>query len=361
MNYTKPLSFIIVGSGWRSLFYARIAKKYPKQFQLKYMLCRSQEKADKMATEHGIPTTTSIETCEEAKPDFVVIAVSKNSLCAETMKWARKGFAVLCETPAAGSIEELKELWDLTQRGAKIQIAEQYHRYPSMVAGLDAIEKGLLHDPYAVSLSMAHDYHGASLIRRMLQPDNPTNLKLEYLSGAQYTFPVTETDSRYGDITDGRVKSSTRSVITMGFAGGKVAFYDFDGTLYHSYIRTRHVNVQGKDGEWSDTMLRYVDEQHLPVTEQLKVWLDPRYACLETEELCRKSIEWSPIINMDNEQDEYAIATMMFDMGEYIRGGEEVYPMAEALEDAYLFLLIREAVAAPGKNILPEKMPWQVL
>ena len=113
MSHTKPLTFIIVGSGWRSLFYVRIAQKYPELFQLKYMLCRSQEKADKMSTEHGVTTTTSIEVCEEAKPDFVVIAVSKNSLCTETMQWAQKGFAVLCETPAAGTLEELKEMLDL--------------------------------------------------------------------------------------------------------------------------------------------------------------------------------------------------------------------------------------------------------
>lgn len=358
MNGTRPLTFIIVGSGWRSLFYARIAKKYPEQFQLKYMLCRSQEKADRMAAEHDIPTTTSIEACEEARPDFVVIVASKNSLCSETMKWAKKGFAVLCETPAAGTPEELKELWELSQKGAKIQIAEQYHRYPSMAAGLEEIKSGKLHEPHAVSLTMAHDYHGVSLIRRMLQPDNSPGLRLEYLSGVRYSFPVTETDSRYGDITDGRVKNANRDVITMGFAGGKMAFYDFDGTLYHSYIRTRHVNVQGRDGEWNDTVIRYVDEKHLPQTESLKPLLKPEYACLETEKLKEQSRQWSFTVIMDEEQDEYAIATMMLDMREYIETGREVYPMAEALEDAYVYLLMQEAVKHPGEKIIPEKMPW---
>ena len=50
-----PLSFVIVGSGWRSEFYVRIAKQYPEQFNLKYMLCRSQEKADKMAAKYDMP------------------------------------------------------------------------------------------------------------------------------------------------------------------------------------------------------------------------------------------------------------------------------------------------------------------
>ena len=43
--------FIIVGSGWRSLYYVRIAKAMPNVFCLDAMYCRTQEKADKMAKE----------------------------------------------------------------------------------------------------------------------------------------------------------------------------------------------------------------------------------------------------------------------------------------------------------------------
>lgn len=354
----QPLSFTIIGSGWRALFFARIAKRYPEQFTLKYMLCRTQEKADRMAAEYGIPTTISPEECEQAKPDFVVVAVSKNSLYQETKKWAEKGFPVLCETPAANNIEDLKALWELVQSGAKIQIAEQYHRYPIMAAGLKAIAEGRLHDPYAVSLSMAHDYHGVSLIRRMLQPDAPMSLQPECLWGEQYSFPVTETDSRYGAITDGRIKQGDRKVVTMKFTNGKVAFYDFSGVQYHSFIRARHVNVQGRDGEWNDTFLRYVDEAYAPHQEEVKAWLNPAYSALNTEELERQAVKWQPAVIMDNEQDEYAIATMMYDMREYIAGGREVYPMAEALEDAYLYLLMQEATDNPGCKIEPQSMPW---
>lgn len=54
-----PLSFVVVGSGFRSLFYARIAKRFPQFFTLKYLLCRTEEKAQKLNAEYGIPTTTS--------------------------------------------------------------------------------------------------------------------------------------------------------------------------------------------------------------------------------------------------------------------------------------------------------------
>lgn len=357
----KPLSFAIIGSGYRAVFWSKVAKRYPEQFELKYMYCRTREKAERITTEYDIPTTSSIEELEAAKPDFVVVAVSKGSICTVTKEWAQKGYPVLCETPAAMTVEELKELWFLTQNGAKIQVAEQYHRYPIMLAGVRAIAEGKLKEPYAVRLSVAHDYHGVSLIRRMLQPQNPEKLRLEYVEGRKYTFPVRETDSRYGAIKDGSIKDRERSILTMQFADGKVAFYDFSGVQYRSFIRSRHVNVQGQDGEWNDTWLRYVDEHFEPVTEKVLPWLNPKYNFLETPQLVQESMEWNGAMEMTPVQEEYAVASMMYDMRAYIEDGVEVYPMAEAVEDAYVFLLMEEAQKHPGEPVYPEAMPWHIV
>ena len=167
----NPLSFIIIGSGWRAMFYVRIAKKYPHLFRLQYMLCRTEEKAERIRKEQRIPVTLSEVECEKARPDFVVAAVTKNAVFDVTKKWALKGFPVLSETPAAMELWQLKELWNLKQnKGAGIQVAEQYHRYPLLAAGLRYIIKNTetahlnLAEPYAVTLSAAHDYHGISLI-----------------------------------------------------------------------------------------------------------------------------------------------------------------------------------------------------
>ena len=111
---------------------------------------------------------------------IVVVAVSRPSLVTETKKWVQMGYPVLCETPAADTVEDLKELWEMVQNGAKLQIAEQYHRYPILAAGLKAIADGKLADPYAVRLSMAHDYHGYSLIRRMLEPKEPMKHQYDF-------------------------------------------------------------------------------------------------------------------------------------------------------------------------------------
>ena len=73
-------SFIIIGSGWRSEFYIRIAKALPEHFQLKALLCRSEEKVQYFTDTYGIKATPSILECIGLEPDFVVVAVNKSSI-----------------------------------------------------------------------------------------------------------------------------------------------------------------------------------------------------------------------------------------------------------------------------------------
>ena len=117
------LRFIVVGSGWRSLFYWRIAQALPERFELCAMLCRTEEKAEKMHREYGVPVSTSAEQCIALHPDLVVVAVNKASIAAVSTEWLARGFAVLCETPAALEEDALRALWQLHQQGAKLQVA----------------------------------------------------------------------------------------------------------------------------------------------------------------------------------------------------------------------------------------------
>ena len=41
-----------------------------------------------------------------------------------------------------------------------------------------------------------------------------------------------------------------------------------------------------------------------------------------------------------------------------LAGGPEAYPLREALEDAYYWLLFTEAVRHPWEAVRPEYMPW---
>lgn len=147
-------------------------------------------------------------------------------------------------------------------------------------------------------------------------------------------------------------------MVTIEFECGKTAWYDWDGVQYHTFIRSRHLNVQGQTGEWNDTMLHYVDANHEPHAEMVSPWVDPRYKDLMTMDLIQQEKSWSPMIDMNNIQDELAVGSMMYDMRDFIENGKEVYPLAEALADAYTWLLIDEASKNPGQVICSEDMPF---
>ena len=164
------LSYVIVGSGYRARFYARIARTYPSLFSAMF-LCRSEEKAALMTRETGVPAVWSAEEAMAFHPEFVVVVVNKASIADVCAEWVNRGYPVLMETPAGMTREQLLRLWDLSQNGARIAVAEQYHRYPDIIAGLQAIADGKIGTPGTAYLSVAHDYHGMSLIRRMLRTE----------------------------------------------------------------------------------------------------------------------------------------------------------------------------------------------
>lgn len=351
------IRFAIAGSGWRSLFYWRIACAYPKLFQVTAMYCRSEEKAETMRRKYGVPAVTSEAEVRAANPEFIVVAVNKASICEVSIHWMEMGYPVLCETPAALTLDELNRLWELhTEKGAKLQVAEQYVLYPSFAAGIAAVRRGYLNKPYVIDISAAHDYHAASLIRRYLG----IGMEQVAVSGRCYRLPVEETDSRYGAVTDGSVKLRERVRMTFDFESGRSAFYDFDGVQYHSFIRGRHLRVQGQCGELDDDILRYVDEAH----QVHEVRMETQWAsdgsgiscvCLNGEVLYENPF-WQLGERHLLSQDETAIGTMLLGMRDYVATGREVYPLAEALQDAYIRILMSEVLEKAEKSDFETKV-----
>lgn len=352
----NALRFIVIGSGWRSLFYARIAAAYPQHFQLLGMLCRGEEKAERMRREYGIPAMVSEEELDRLRPDFVVVAVNKASISQVSAHWAMKEYPVLCETPAALTMEELNHIWELhTAQGCRIQVAEQYLRYPVHAAGIQIMERGLLGSLNAMDLSAVHDYHGVSLMRHYLG----TGLEPVKIWGKRYTYPVMETDSRDGAITDGSVKERDRARLTFEFEGGKTAFYDFSNVQYHSYIRSRRLQVQGVRGELNNQVVRFVGEDNLPVEAELELQRTMDGNGIDRITLDRELLYQNPLgSQVGLPEDETAIASMMLDMRQFIQDGTEVYPLREALQDSYLRILMKEALDHPGMVVESREQKW---
>ena len=226
------LSYVIVGSGYRSEYFARIARDYPHLFRALY-LCRSVEKVALMSAHTGIPATMSIDECLAFEPDFAVIAVDRPHIPDVAEEWLDRGIPVLVETPIANSADKLRRLWERGSAGDKIVCCEQYHRYPILAAGLRAVRRGRIGTPTSLYLSLLHDYHGASILRHAL--DVPVGEPVT-MYGFRHTAPVVETDSRYGAVYDGRTRDEERDVISLSFASGKMALIDFSPVQYRSAV-----------------------------------------------------------------------------------------------------------------------------
>ena len=331
------LSYVIVGSGWRAEFYGRIARAHPDLFRALF-LCRSEEKARRMQARTGVDAVLTEDEAAAFRPDFIVVAVDRAHLVDVTEHWTQRGYPVVVETPVGDSEANLARLEGLESRGARIVCCEQYHRYPILAEGLRLIGEGVLGEPHSMTISLAHDYHAASLIRRALK----VGRERYTIHAERFKQPVVETDSRGGQIRDGRIGQETLTRALITFESGKSAIYDFSGTQYHSFIRSRHITVRCERGEWSDTMVCGLDARNDPWRKPLLPEIPGKYRCLDTQYLNDLRKAWRPELHLDGLQDEFAIATLLLDMGEYLKGSPSPYPLWEAIEDARFWLKLEQ-------------------
>lgn len=343
----KTSNFIIIGSGWRSLFYVRIAKALPKVFNLQALLCRTTEKAQKIAEENSIYTTTSIEECRKLNPDFVVVAVSKKDIFNVAKEWLDYGFTVLMETPVALDEKMVEEAKSIQKSGKKLVVAEQYIFYPEYSAILKLLKEKTIGSVDYLSISCAHEYHGSSLIRNFL---GETELP-QKITSKTFAFPTVETLSRYEKFNDGRISDKKRTIALFEFANKKVALYDFDSEQYRSPIRKNLLKIQGTKGEIHDRTVYYLDENNEAKESEIVV----KSKIYETEnknpnlhfvkEIEKITFEgktlYEPPFGLCGlSEDETAIAQVMESTAKYSKGEVEnpIYTLEEAIMDSQMMI-----------------------
>ncbi|MFL6561174.1 MAG: Gfo/Idh/MocA family oxidoreductase, partial [Bacillus sp. (in: firmicutes)] len=141
------ISFSIIGgASFRAQYYLRIAQALPDQFRVCGMVVRDQAKGQLLEQKWNISTYRNLaQLLENENPDFVVVSVSGSAVPEYLLKLGELGIPALAETPPASSIEGLVALHEkLTCKGAKVQVAEQYHLHPIQEARLSIIHSGRL-------------------------------------------------------------------------------------------------------------------------------------------------------------------------------------------------------------------------
>jgi predicted dehydrogenase len=350
--------FAIVGAGWRSEFFLRIARELPEKFEVTGILSRRPERAAELRKTWPIRIYDSIEQIVADRPDFAITSVSWDSNPVVIKELTDRGIPVLSETPPAPDVPRMVELNELVKRGARIQVAEQYCFQPLHAARIKLVRSGKLGEVFQAQVSVCHGYHGISLIRRLL------GIGYEPAKIAARTFPevvVGGPDRNGHPPTEERLDRQSQLVAHLDF-GDKQAVFDFVGSMYHSSIRSHRMLVRGPRGEINSNDVRYLEDFRTPIEYRLRRVDAGQTGNLDghflqgvlggSEWLYRNPFPFARLMD-----DEIAIAECMWKMGEYAHGGPDFYSLAEASQDHYLSLLMNEA-AELGLEVKSVLQPW---
>ncbi|MFL6516728.1 MAG: Gfo/Idh/MocA family oxidoreductase, partial [Bacillus sp. (in: firmicutes)] len=219
------ISFSIIGgASFRAQYYLRIAQALPDQFRVCGMVVRDQAKGQLLEQKWNISTYRNLaQLLENENPDFVVVSVSGSAVPEYLLQLGELGIPTLAETPPASSIEELVALHEkLTCKGAKVQVAEQYHLHPIQEARLSIIHSGRLGNVTQATVSISHFYHGVSLMRKMLG----IGFEAATIRGMRFEAPIMAGPDRSGAPKEEKIIMAERDLVWLEFEQ-KLGIYDF--------------------------------------------------------------------------------------------------------------------------------------
>ena len=352
-----------IGSGWRAHGYMRVIRELSAWMEVAGVLVHSAQSREKMDSEYPGKIYTNLEEFLQQDYTFVMVMVPGREALHYNAALMERGIPVLSETPPGFGVQELNECWKLKQKfNARIQVTEQCHLRPYYQAVLHLVRSGMLGKIVSVDMGILHDYHAMSIIR------NCMGLSFENceIEAQEFYVPVHYHCGREGLHAEnaGNLKQDHLKRASMVFETGQLAFYDFSDEQYFNYFRTKHLTVRGTLGEIADEKVACLGPDGLPVTgtirrDALGEWENLEGCGLRSLTLNGAPIYQNPYIHRDVRlnDDEIAMACMMEGMAAYVRGGEEIYPLKEALQDTYLHLMLDEAVKA-GRKIRTETQSW---
>lgn len=354
------VTFGIVGSGWRSEFFLRIAAAMPERFTVTGLVTRSADTAGDIERRWGVRGHADLDGLLAAgTPDFVVVSVPRDVAPGVIVELVDRGVPVLTETPPAGTLDDLVALWERVQRpGAPtVQVAEQYHLSPLLSAQLAVAHSGRLGRPTQALVAQCHDYHGVSVIRRALG----IGADDAEVTASVFRSPLVAGPGRAGDPTEERIVTATQTTARFTF-GDRLGVYDFAGEQYFSWIRGNRLLVRGERGEIENTEVRWLRRFDEPVFGSLRRVMTGEGGNLEGMFLRGILLgdEWvfrNPFLPARINDDEIAIARMLDGMPRAIAGEAPVYSLAEASQDHYLALLMQRA-AETGNTLRSTRQPW---
>ncbi|HEY4420545.1 MAG TPA: Gfo/Idh/MocA family oxidoreductase [Pseudonocardia sp.] len=354
-----PTTFGVVGSGWRSLFFLRLARAAPDRLRAAGVVTRTAERGREVTAEWGVPTFRTVEELLAAdRPDFVIASVPWGQMPVTTREVVALGVPVLAETPPAPDLDGLRSLWSDVGGSGLVQVAEQYLLMPGHAARLALVRAGVIGEPTSVQLSSTHLYHAVSLIRGLLGVD----MEEAVVTGREFTAPLVDPLSFGGWNTDAVPEPRKTTLATIDF-GGRSGLYDFTDNQWWNPLRARRIVVRGSIGELvDDRLVRMVDatspvESHL-VYRRTGVDMNLEGNDLDFVSVDGKVVYRNPYSGTRLSEDDIAVAAFLEATGAWARDeGPEPYPLAQGCQDHAIALAIGES-ARTGHDVRVSKEVW---
>lgn len=343
----KPISFGIIGGGWRAEYYLRIAQQLPHLFHIAGVYVRSPEKREAFKQKwNNVPLYHSVEEAViNNKQQFIVLSISKMNAARMLLELGRYPVPILAETPPAATIEQLNCLARELNSFKHIQIAEQYIYQPSQTAKLNIIDSGLIGDVNHVQVSLAHGYHAINLLRKWL------NVQAEpcTITAIRHSAPVVEGPGRNYMPSEEKLVYSQHDLAIWQFAGGKSALYDFCREQYFSPLRQPRSLIRGTKGEiisnqisWTPSPGKYCSSSLTPKITGLSGQIEP--LAVQGIQFEGNWLYENPFYPAALSDEEIAIAQVLLNMNDFVNSGTSFYSLQEALIDTYLSLKLEQAL-----------------
>ena len=333
------IKYGIIGAGWRSEFYLRIAELLPKKFSVSGIYIRNCVRQEKFAEKYNVKICQSLEELLKTDFDFIVSCVNKAGICYIVRELADKNIPVLTETPIGTSLKEIDDYLAEIKPDWRVQVAEQFHFQPRNVAIKSVIDSGILGEITQVQLSCCHDYHAVSLIRFFLGTGD------EMPEG--FSFSQSDTVTRYNS-RGGLLKKPQTVTAEEKFAffkfKDKTAVYDFNYEQYFSDIRRSRILIRGTNGEILNNECTYL-KNGLPRSFKLQRNLYGANESLDGFTLVNITAEGNvvyenPFKSSRLSDEEIAIAMCLLNMKKYLETGTPFYTLEDAATDSKIFLSV---------------------
>ncbi|GAA2727486.1 Gfo/Idh/MocA family protein [Cellulomonas aerilata] len=353
-----PVQFVVIGSGWRSEFFLRLAQAAPEQLQVVAVVARRPSEAERLSARWGVRTVGTVDEALALRPEFVVPAVSWPAMPVVTRELVAAGVKVLAETPPAPDLDGLRSLWEEVGSSGLVQVAEQYTRMPGHAARLAVVGDGVIGAPTSVEVASTHLYHAVSLVRGYLGVDMAETV----VDARTFVAPLADPLSFHGWVPDAQPEPRTTTVATLDFGDGRMGLYDFVDNQWWNPLRARRVVVRGSLGEIVDDEVTRLTPEG-PITSPVVYRRTGVDMNLEGNDVVHASFDGRVVwrnawVGTRFSEDDLAVADHLVATGAWARDeAPGPYPLAQACQDHAIGLAIEES-ARTRTDVRVAKEPW---